>query len=200
MTVANVLVTPDEVAAFLGSGVSASDPNLIRLTNAIIADAIRRTGRRFLFAERVEYAQGYGMDYLFVRESPIASLTEVRIDASGGFDDTTIIPLTEFFWNTSNDRDTRIWRKGKWFPEGPRVAMITYKAGWYPAADTDPTHVPLLPEDIRMAIIDEIAARSIRGATDLMKSERIGEYSYTRFDGTVSPATGAIFSSYARRG
>lgn len=193
------IVTADDVATFLGNGADAADPSLLRLTDAVCAEVQRYCARKFLYvADRAEIVRGWGDDRIFLADAPIAVLTEVRVDSNRLFGADTIIPTSQFAVSAGYD-DPRIWWPGNSFPDGNGVVKVTWSGGYYPTADTDPAHLPKMPEDLRSAIIDEIAARCMRGSSEKMKSESIGAYSYTRFDGRFSPSTQAILNAYRFR-
>lgn len=185
-----MIVTKEEAAAFLS--VPAADVE--RITAAIDADVKRYCGRSFERKAIVEYSRGYNSDVIFLRESPIEVITEVRVDASGLLGaDTIVTDLTAFVVE-----DQRLYYRGSFFPEGPRVARVTYTAGYWPATATDPTQVPKMPEDLRDAVLQLIAERHRQGVGERLKSESIGAYSFTRFDGDMNPAVKRVLRSYKR--
>lgn len=192
------LVTPDEVASLIGN-IDASDANLVRLTDAVCAEAVRYCARKFFYGtDRVEICRGYGDDRIFLSDSPIAQLTEVRVDANRVFGDDTIVTISQFMVSAGYD-DPRIWWPGNLFPDGNGVVQVKWSGGYYPTADSDPLHVPKVPEDLRAALIDEIVARVNRGGAEVLKTESIGSYSYERFDGRFSPSSKAVLESYRFR-
>lgn len=175
------LIKDTEVAALLNVPLDAQITNA---TNAVNADVLRGTARTFERKSRVVTLAGYGLDYLFLPEAPIFSVTEVRIDASGKFDDSSIISdLTQFHFETSEesrDFDFRLFWSGGYFPEGPRTSRITLDCGYYPADDPNESHQPRVPEDLRQAMIVEAAQRARRGAGEKYQSASLGDFSYTR--------------------
>lgn len=187
-----MLISGNDVAAALN--LTSFDTNLSRIVAAVDAWAKRYCGRDFEFAERTEVVQGYGASVVFLRESPIAELIEVRIDSTGVFADDTIVPLSNFTFFADDRRS--LYYIGGFFPESPRAVKVTYRGGYY--TDNDEAHTPQVPADLREALILEAAVRYQRGPSEKMKSETIGSYSYTRFDDAVSPDVKAMLRPYRR--
>jgi hypothetical protein len=185
-----MLVTPEEAASFIGGEANAQDPTLVRLTAAVCSAVQKSCGRFFEYAERTDYVRGFGLDYVFLTDAPIAEIVEVRIDPTGLFAGGTV-PIDQFFFRPGEDDRRLWWRNGK-FPEADIVARVTRRAGYQVTGDTQPQ----LPADIKTVILDEIAARIQRGSAEVMKSETIGSYSYTRFDGAFNPQNLAWLRPY----
>lgn len=196
----DAIVTPEEVASFLGGAAYAEDPSLVRLTEAVNQHVQRVCGRTFLYAERTEIVRGYGVPYVFLRESPIAALVEVRIDCAGEFGEDTIVALDQFAFETDVNRDSNIlrWKDGR-FPEAARAAQVTYSAGFHPIDFEGDLVTARMPQDLRTMIIDEICARAKRGSDEELKSASLGDYSFTRFDGVMNPSNRKILRSYRRQ-
>jgi hypothetical protein len=193
-----VLVTVAEVAALLS--VSADDPLLALIVPSIDRWVKTRCARQFEHGNYVEFAAGYGDARIFLRESPISAVTEVRVDNRGIFGAETIIDPTLFLFDATRD-DARLYRVDNCFPEGPRTVKVTYAAGYYAFGDTTSGHTPTLPEDLHLAIIEEAIERYQAGTTpgERMKSESLGDYSYTRFDSTIDPRRRSVIDRYRRR-
>jgi hypothetical protein len=192
------IVTVEEVAQILGD-VPPDDANLTRLVDAVCAEASRYChplGRNFFYAvDRVDVVRGWGQDRVFLPNAPIMTLTEVRVDSSREFGDSTIIPISQFVIHAGYE-DPRIWWPGYCFPDGVGTVQVKWTGGYYPGGDVDPAHLPHMPEDLRGVLIDEIVARCKRGPGEVMKSESIGAYSYDRFDGRWNANTKAVLNSY----
>lgn len=163
-----MLITAAEVADTL-PGLSPTDTQLL----AIVADtdswAKRVLGRNFERKTYTEVVRGEGHPFVYLLESPIRSVTEIRIDPLGNFDaDTTVDDLTQFFFDPDPDHDSsRLSWLGfdapayiisgyvgvSWipFPEHARAARVTYEAGFWPA--DDPVNVCDLPYDLRSRLI-----------------------------------------------
>jgi len=181
------LITAAEVGTLLS--VSPSDQNLIRLVNAANRGAMKYTRRSFNYAQRTEIVRGYGRDHVFLSESPIARLIDVRVDWFGlgaPFDDSTVVDVTQFWFDADPLRDDpQVHWMGGWqrlnrFPETPCAARIIYEAGWYETADPDDTHQPRVPDDLRSDLMELVKDEYRAGLGERLTSERIGDYSYTR--------------------
>jgi hypothetical protein len=166
------LITTSEVATLLGV---TADANLTRIVAAVQEDFRRATGRTFERVERTEYVQGFGprIDYVFLREAPIAEVTEVRLDSSGVLGaETAVDDLTAFVFDSTAD-DFRLTYIAGYFAEGRRVARVTYTAGYYSHDDPDAENVPKLPQDLRDGLIEEVVARWRRGTNEQMQAENV---------------------------
>lgn len=174
------IITAAEVATILG--VSATDPVLVALVAGANQYALTECRpRTFEKKDRVEYCRGFGLDFLFLRESPIASIAEVRVDSTGVFaDDSIVADLTLFAFNPDED-DPRLWYRGTAFPEGPRVVRVSYNAG-YAAANGAAG-----PDDLRAELLADVCAQfklglDMSGFTGI----RQGDVTYTRFADGIS--------------
>lgn len=178
-----MLVTDAAVAAALSVPI---DSNLTRLNLAVDAYVKKFCGRTFeRAADRVEFVRGYYSDMTFLREDPVEAITEVRIDATAKFGADTIVTDLSAFWTEAN----RLYYRGGFFPEGPRVGKITLTSGYATAA---------IPEDLKDIVIQLIAEKLNQGTSERLKSEAIGSYSYTRFEGAITPAIRQVLNSYRR--
>lgn len=184
-----MLISASDCADLLG--ILPTDKLLVRLVASTDAWIKRSLGRTFERDVRTEFVRGYGVDYVYVRESPIIEITEVRIDPCGKFSDSTIVTdLTRFTFDPDplND-DNRVFYAGgregfqlghgyyagaNWFPEGERVAQITYEAGF----DDD------IPVDLSEQLIERVAAKYKQGPDEEMKTERQGDRSWEKFEKT----------------
>lgn len=166
-----MLITAAEVADTLG-GLSPTDTLLVSVVNDTDAWAKRALGRNFERKTYTETVRGYGHPYVFLRESPIRALTEVRIDPFGVFaDDTVIDDLASFTFDAdpNHDNSKLSWAglfgvdlpayvmsgyvSAAWLPfsESARAAQVTYEAGWWPADDQ--VNTPDLPSDLRGRLV-----------------------------------------------
>lgn len=185
------LITSEEVAAFAGV---ANDSTAQRITAAVIAWCERKTGRTFERKSRTAIVRGYGSSVIFLPERPIHQITEVRVDACGEFGaDAIVTDLTKFLFDSAED--SRVWWSDGYFPEGPRVAKVTFLAGYYDITAAA-ENVPKVPQDLREALINEAAQRIKRNGAEKMKSASAGAYSYTRFDTEVDPAVQEVIRGY----
>lgn len=171
-------ITDAEVASFLGVAV---DAKLTRIRKAVEADFMRACGREFLREARTVYLAGFGpnLDYAFLPEWPVHSITDIRIDVTGAFEaGTAVDDLTDFVTDGA-----KLTYLGGWFPEGSRVVMMTGEFGYYAQSDAEASHADgKPPEDLRDGLIEEVVARYRRGASEQMQSENVsGIGGYTRF-------------------
>ena len=191
-----MLITFDEVADALG--VSPGDASLIRLVKSTDVWAKRSLGRRFELDTYTLHPRGFGGNTIWLRESPIRSLTEIRVDPYGDFgDDTIVSDLTQFRFNPDPfDDDNKLTFAGygswsthpilgsyRWpFPELPNAIRVVLEAGWYAADDTD--HESDLPDDLREKLIERVCAKYKQGSDEELSSERQGDRSITKFKQT----------------
>lgn len=191
-------ITAAECATFLSV---TSDATLTRLVSAVERDFMTACGRSFERGTFTSYLAGYDLDYTFVPEWPIHSITEVRIDPSGELGEDTALDAESLAKIVYSDGDgPKITYVGGYFPRGSRVARITYEAGWYPYSDTDEAHATgRPPEDIRDKLIEEVVARYRRGPNEQMQSENIGGIGgFSRFAPGPTQAFRAAVRRYRR--
>jgi hypothetical protein len=181
-----MLITAAECANTLG--IAADDALLVRLVSSTDAWIKKSMGRKFERAVTTEVVRGYGLNYVFLRESPIVALIEVRVDYWHGLfgDDTIVSDLTGFSFNTDPSLDdNRLWYVNmlaplaipspSWgFPDAPRATQVTYEAGF----DAD------IPEDLREKLIERVCAKWKQGPDEEMKQESQGDRAWTKFDTT----------------
>jgi hypothetical protein len=155
--------------------VAADDARLVRIVAAIQADFVRKTGRTFDLAERSVYCRGFGqnVDFIYLPEAPIVSVSEIRIDCSGALgQDTAVDDIAAEFWWDTNDHGFQLHRRNGWFPEGSRVAMVRFEGGYEES----------VPADLSDGIYDEVFARYRRGTDEQFASASIpGTDSFSRF-------------------
>jgi len=192
------LITAADVATPLG--VSATDVNLVRIVAAVNEWVKRRCNRSFELVARTEIVRGYMKNYVFLRESPIASIAQVLIDWSGIGDFTSLTPqdLTKFAFDSDPLKDdNRLFilstLSNQW-PDALRAAQITYTAGWNAFGGA----APAVPDDLHDELIGEAAERYRRGVAERFKSQTLGAFNYSRFDGPVDPQRKAVIDRYRR--
>ena len=127
-----MLISASDCANLLG--VSATDALLLRLVKSTDAWIKRELFRDLERKTRTEIVRGFGQNCVFLRESPIRAITEVRIDSTGELASSSIVSdLTLFSFDEDEAHDdARLFYRAGTFPIGPRVAKITYEAGWWP--------------------------------------------------------------------
>lgn len=193
-----MLITYAEVGDL--AGVSPSDSFLMRTVKATDTWAKKSLGRQFARDTYELYPRGHGNQTIWLRESPIRRLIEIRIDPAGQFGDGTIVSdLTQFRFNPDPFDDNNkltfggsgCWgyhsSPGRWcwpFPEMPNAIKVVVEAGWWLPDDTDPDHVCDLPDDLRERLIERAVIRFKQGSDEEMQSERQGDRSFQKFQET----------------
>ena len=179
-------VSSDDLAAFLGVAVNASD-----LKTKIALDAACDAVRSYLgqdinlVEDDVEWHSGHGYlhDRIRLRQRPIVEVTEVREDVVAGSTGTVLDPANY------NVRDSFIVRiDASYWLSGNDNIKVTYDHGWVvpPVSAT-----ASVPADVRLVALS--AARRVYsgvGVTDAagFGGERIGDYEYTNPKGTATSA------------
>jgi hypothetical protein len=176
------IIIDSDVATLLSV---TADATLTRLVKAVQADFRRACGRTFERKERTVYVPGFGpnVDFVFLPEAPVWSLAELRIDETGVLGaDTAVDDLSDFaFTGSADEEDFRLRYLNGYFPEGPRVVMAKFTAGYHDIASADANAVKP-PDDMRDALIQEAAQCWRRGGSEQMQSaSAAGVESYTRF-------------------
>jgi hypothetical protein len=192
-----MLITYDECADLLG--VSPTDTLLQRLVKSTDSWAKQRLGRQFERTTYTLYPRGFGVSRIFLRESPIRQLIEIRIDPTGQFGDNTIVDIGQFafnpdpfdddpavtfigigWWGEFRDSAAAGLRRFWWpFPELTNAIQVKVEAGWWAADDTG--HDSDLPGELREKLIERVAAKYKQGPNEEMQNERQGDYSWQKF-------------------
>lgn len=192
-----MLVTHADAAAYAGV---ADDPAFKRLHLAVEKGLKRYCGREFEQATYTEIVAGYGHATVFLRETPIHEITEVRIDASGAFGEDTALDADALalMWWAGPNRNSVEYRGG-WFPEGRRVARFVYSAGYFPTTEEDPELAPfIIPEDLQELVLELVKLRVTTGGTERFASESFGSHSFSRFAAGVDPVLRAEINRWKR--
>jgi hypothetical protein len=194
-----MIVDHATAAAAVGGTANDADPNFRRIVfaaNQSVCSDCRRTFERLGLDSnsnrltRVEYPRGYGSDMVWLKEDPVRSIVEVRVDRYGAFDEGTILDPSAYVLTPGGGHVPATIRLAtpclswslRYFPEGVRVVQVTYDGGYDPRNEQQvPTELEM-PDDIRDEVIRRIARRWSRGTAEVMKSETMGAYSYTRMD------------------
>ena len=172
-----MIVKYAEAATFLNDATLAADVNFQTVVDAAIAFVQGWCGRTFDFGARTTTVQGTD---IIVLNEPIATITEIRNDATGAFDATTIeTDLTPFVIEDSDDTGRIRWTDYA-FLARPTYLRIVWQGGYYEADDVTPGHDPKMPADLRLATFRIIESEWRSGGGPTYQSERLGEYSYTR--------------------
>lgn len=185
-----MLFTVAEAATMTGADSGSSE--FQRLCAAV--DRLVKTyiGAEVEHGTRTEYLSGRGDAILWPRNRPVHTVTDVRIDSTGAFDaDTAIDDVSKV---AIRDGRKLVWTEGT-FPLGSGNVRVTLTAGYNNAADHAPT-APDVPDDLKDACLRVVATLNARGAGELMQSEAVGGYSYTRFLDALDPFTRGILDHY----
>lgn len=189
-----MIISVAEAAEWTGG--DANDAQFQRLVGAVDAHVKRFCGRLFELQQRTIYPRGWGYNafiagtresYVLLDEMPVASIDEVRIDASGAFPASTIVDTSSFVVT----RNKLTYRSG-YIPEGEHVIQVQFTAGYDAPGGTAPT----MPEDLRDVCFELVAMKKSRGASEEFQSESIGDYSYTRFEAGLPPLIRATLKDY----
>jgi hypothetical protein len=188
-----LIITASEAADTLG--VSSTDTRLVSLVKSTSEWAQQQLGRLFVRDTYVLKPRGFGGEVIWLRESPIRRLIEIRVDITGQFGDNTIVAdLTQFRFNTDPFEDKNTLRYngagwwgtdpdyGRWrwpFPEASEAIQVTLEAGWW-AAD-DPDHESDLPADLREKLVERVCAKYRQGGDEELKSMSQGDRSESKF-------------------
>jgi hypothetical protein len=123
------LTTLAKVKEYAGVTGTADDA----LLNSLIAElpAVVKSlllGRELEATAYVEQYDGTGRDFLILKQRPINSITEVKIDSAWGFGDgITAIDTAELFAEPGSGI---LYIKSSRFPQGRRNVRVTYNAGY----------------------------------------------------------------------
>ena len=178
------LITLAEIKAFLNIDHSDDNALLEKLIDYHTAAIEEYCAHDFTQAEQTEYLDGGQID-LIVQKLPIASVTSIAdtedSDALADSDDYDFDPNAGLIYLK---HDNEIGSSGNW-STGRRRRKVIYQAGHDGA-----------PDDVKLATLKLIVADYSRRDSGV-KSEKIGDYSYTRFD-DWSPDVKLILSKYVR--
>jgi hypothetical protein len=178
-----MLITVAEAAEALS--IAATDPRLIRLCTSTDQWAKRQLGRRFERGTYELYAAGYGgRNPVWLRESPIIELIDVRVSSVSNFDDDSIVDASRFRFNPEMFADdNRLYFLDGRFPDGPKTVYVKGVFGWWPA-DYE-AHASEVPADLSEALIERVVAIYREGGGDEeMESQSQGDRSWTKFEQT----------------
>lgn len=197
-----MIFTVAEAAALARVPVTDDFAQACAAVDTAIKETLSRTFEYGSFTER-PYVEGvtYGT-VLYLAEWPIHGIDELRIDYNGRFGDDTIADANSLIWTPATHHPARwsgrVESRFGYFYAGSETVQITYRAGFYAAGDTAAGHTPTMPEDIRRVGMRCASVMFKQGGNETMRSESIGNYSYSRFESVCSPADMEILMRYAR--
>ena len=182
-----------EAATLIGGSTNDADPrfrSVVFAANKEIEDECRR---QFTNALRTEYPRSFAWRDVWLKETPVRSITEIRYDISGAFGDGTIVDPASY----SYDANSGLLRFVFPIAEGSRLLKVTYQGGYDPRDVTKPPTELEIPEDLRQLVVRRIARQWNHGPGEKMQSESIGSYSYTRQSG-IDPDDARAIRKYRR--
>jgi hypothetical protein len=168
------VISLDDLKAWLGE---PSDPGIDALLTALEARAVeiieRETGRYFRTETPLtEVMRGDGSDKLWLSERP-ATITSVEERSRPGDSWTAIASGYEIETETKLPTPSTLRRTGSLVWKRGYDYRVIYPFGYTAGAE---------PGDIRQAVIDVVDMLYHDRARKGLRSETIGDYSYTRFD------------------
>lgn len=176
------LITLTDAKTYLSIAHSDDDALLVQLITAASAAAEKYAGRNFAPVTAVIDKLDGGVTNLMLSTAPVRAITSI-IDLIDG----TTLSASEYnfdaatglVWRADATLSTPRWGAGKhrW--------QIIYNGGF---ATT--------PDDVRQAVLLMVAARSSR--RESLKSESIGDWSYTT-DGGIPSEAAALLEPYRSR-
>jgi uncharacterized phiE125 gp8 family phage protein len=177
------LVSLADVKAYLGGDLQSNDDAVLaRLISAASAFFVTACGRPILEQNYSELYDGKGNGRLYLRNTPVTSVTSLSIDGA-------VVPEAlapgEPGWRLNGNI---VLLFGHWFGRGLVNVAVTYTAG-YPAA----------PADVAEAVVELVGLR-YRGRDRLGKvSESIGGMATTSYSQKdVSAFVAGVIARYTR--
>lgn len=162
--------------AALANAPTALLANLIAAASGAIENYC---GRTFASTSYTEDLDGNDLDWIYVENRPITSLTNVIITEVGG--------STETITSTYLDYDGtsgKVWfiEGGSgtydYFPKGHFNVRVTYTGGY--------STVPDAVQEACSQLCAQLYGQSADSKNPSLQSESLGDYSYTRMSGTAS--------------
>lgn len=164
---AEVYATADQILASWPGLPTAGRDDLVDDANAAVRDWLRRD---ILIAARIERHNGKGLPELFLRVRPVRSIDRVTIEGWGDQADHTVDPEAGILYLGFRRGDPRF---GARWPAGVQNVEVAYTAGF----ETVPFPVRRATAMTAQRIFE------MGGRSGLLKSESLGDYSYTMADG-----------------
>lgn len=172
-----MILSYTEAAALMTPAADPNDPKFQLDVAAVNETIVNYCDRNFDRATYTEVLSGFGSNRLRVSHYPLASITSLWIDPYGEFAAGSLVSdLTRYVVGGDNESNVII-SLDSWFWRGSRTAKVTYVAGYWPADDPDPLHVPKMPSDLRRAAAKMIAFMQSEGFKKNVASMSLGAYS-----------------------
>lgn len=184
-----MIITPEEAAAIFEDE-TFTDARYSLYLGAADAFVKRYTGRPFERGTYTEIVEASGSTNVYVAEENITAIVSVFADERGEFGPETQITDLGLVHAEGN----RIVFESGYWPEGRAVVKITYTGGYWPASDPDPTHVPKMPDDLRLAVAQIALANKMKMKAAVLgtdvQSESFTGYSYSKSQPTQRNTSG----------
>lgn len=185
-----MILSYEEAAEMLGGGIDPYDAVFKANVEAANDQIVNYCDRNFDRATYTEVLAGLGGNEVYVSHSPVESITSLWIDPSGRFDVGTLqTDLTQFAFEGN-----RISAYFSAFWKAQRSVKVTYVAGYWPANDPDPLHVPKMPADLRRACAKIIKQFVDQGLEEQPVSISLGSYSETFASPSLVPSNQLPFA------
>ena len=170
------IISQSDVDTYLGTQDTARTSQLLPMVDSIVKNFTRRNVLTQTNTDELHH--GEGSPFLFTLDAPITSVATLKLVDPAGVtvqtfttDEFVIVKQEYIQLVGSNIRRPAFFIEFPvFFPVGENNVSVTYNSGF-----------SVIPEDIKLAAL-RIFAFYLRQRTTGMKSERIGDYSYTRDD------------------
>lgn len=177
---AQALITWEFAKARLGYADEQQD-TVVFFINSASKKAEQYARRKLAARDYTEKYDGHGREDLILKQYPINSVTDVRIDGDRAFGSGTIV--TDYF--TEDDVGILVRDPGVW-PTYRKGIQVTYNAGY-----------SSVPEDLQEAVL-EVVAWSVRriASKSLGVRSASGEGMTTEYELTIPTNAQRVFESY----
>lgn len=167
--------------------------NLLKASSGFVE---QYCNRKFESATYTEMHDGKGVTWLYVRNTPVTTLTSVTIQDSSGV--STVVPSGDLILNSEMGRvhfGFNITGSYYFFPKAKSNTTVVYTAGY--ASDS-------IPDDLQEAVIQ--VTKNLLSTTSVddvsVKSQKMGTYSYTlaaaNDEAIITPLVQALLLPYRR--
>lgn len=188
---APILFTAADAAAALSNAGLETDPEFMRICEAVELQLRRYLDRDVIADDRVEICDGRGFNprlrgcRVFVKEWPINSITKVEYDRRGTFapEQTSNLSLTSIM-----TRDNSLIIRDYLIEELPGAVRVTYNGG--------EATIPADLKDVSMRVLAKVYNEDM---DEEMQQENLGAFTYTRFPTLLPPSWLAVLNSYANK-
>lgn len=190
-------VSTADIKTMLGISGSAQDAKIALLAPQAQALIERAIGRTLEQATYTETYDGRGAPTLILKHRPVASITSIKDSLSRDWAGTTAMDSSGYAFQADEGIVTldpgasdwpEDWPLAGRFSDGNQNVQVVYVAGYLAAS---------IPADILGLVVDLVAAKLNAGAKAGLKSESLGDYSYTLADlDSLSPTSKATIAAW----